>query len=765
MTEASRPTRGGPGGVGEGTPGGAGPGNPEAGFPRVIRIGPLRLTPLELAAVLGGLAVFGNLGWDAALWDGRLQLLLHLLAIAAIGAGAIAVLRGANYPRTRLELPILALLAILALAAVLGENTGLAARATAASAAFAALLPLAVVAVRRRPGFVALVVVVPTLLFAAAILWQLVARRIGWFSLGLGGLPPVRLGGETTAFGSVAVPPFILLGLLPICGYLEPARLRSVALAVTAILFVPLVVLSGSRSALLAMGVTALVFLAPQLMHGRWRRLLASGAWRTVAGLIGLGLVGLIVVYLAPRLTAITSLIYRERLWRDTLAVWATRPVLGIGPGTMPYARQAAAAPGLPPIRQPHSHDLAMGVLGDAGLLGLAAAIVLVIVFLWIAGPQRSRTTTGRAASAVLVGFLVAGFFEDLTFLPAFDLIVLVLAAIALIDAGAVRWTPIRLPPLARVAAGAGAAAFLLIALVGDAATSVYRLGTEAVWAGQWSDATGWYQAAMRLDPWQPSGPKALTVAADEAGQPAVALEAAREAVRLNPGDGASWTNLAVLCLAAGDDGCTRTGVAGAVRRSGTTGNELINGALIDLRLGEDDAADHLYALSLLTNRNTALAVPWPRTVNLPVGEVDTSADPNPDLTALLADAAEHGTPAVPADASQSVRALAYAIRGERAAAEQSLANAMRDESADALTWEIAPVLELHWGEDAQAALRVAAFFHNGPLSFEAPGIPQVTYEVASLYIYPRDMLVQAATRLSPVPPWPLALERFLPPE
>src|SRR5579859_2777210 len=91
-------------------------GDPRERFPRVIWIGPMRLTPVELAAVLGGLAVFGNLAWDSALWDGRLQLLLHLLAIAVIGAGGVAVLRGADLPRTRLELPIIALLAVLGLA-------------------------------------------------------------------------------------------------------------------------------------------------------------------------------------------------------------------------------------------------------------------------------------------------------------------------------------------------------------------------------------------------------------------------------------------------------------------------------------------------------------------------------------------------------------------------------------------------------------------------------------------------------------------------
>ncbi|MGZ6340993.1 MAG: O-antigen ligase family protein, partial [Candidatus Limnocylindrales bacterium] len=483
-----------------------------------------------------------------------------------IGAASVALLRGAALPRTRLDLPILALLAILGLASLLGANAGLAARAKAASMAFAALLPIAVVAVRRRPEIVAPVVIVPTFLLAASILWQLVARRVGWLDLGLGGLPPVRIGNETTAFGSVAVPPFILLGLLPLCLLLQPRRLRNVALVATAALLLPLAILSGSRSAWLAMGVAAAVFLAPQLLHGRWRTVLASGAWRTVLGGIGLVGVGLVVAYLAPRLTAITSLIYRERLWRDTLAVWSARPILGIGPGTMPYARQAAAAPGLPPIRQPHSHDLALGVLGDAGLLGLAAALAVVVIFLWVAGPHRSRTVAGRGASAVLIGFGVAGLFEDLTFLPCFDLIVLLLAAIALLDAGAVRWRPVSLPRGARGLAVIAATAVVVIALVGDAASSAYRLGMESVWGGRWTEATTWFQTAIGLDPWQPSAPKALAVAADMAGEQDVALSAAREAVRLNPGDGASWTNLAVLCLAARDAACTRVAVAGAER-------------------------------------------------------------------------------------------------------------------------------------------------------------------------------------------------------
>jgi hypothetical protein len=111
------------------------------------------------------------------------------------------------------------------------------------------------------------------------------------------------------------------------------------------------------------------------------------------------------------------------------------------------------------------------------------------------------------------------------------------------------------------------------------------------------------------------------------------------------------------------------------------------------------------------------------------------------------------------------VRALAFAMRGDRSAAEQSLSAAMHDETADALTWEIAAVLKRHWGEDVTAVTRIAAFLRGSTLSFSASGIPQVTYDVAAFHISPRDMLVRGATRLIPVPPWPWALERFLPAE
>ena len=146
-----------------------------------------------------------------------------------------------------------------------------------------------------------------------------------------------------------------------------------------------------------------------------------------------------------PRLTAVSSLVYRGALWRDTLVAWSSDPLLGIGPGFMPYARQAAAADFSFPVRQPHSHNLPLGLLGDAGLVGLAAGLLVVVTLAVHAGPWRSRTPAGRTAAVVLVGLGIGGLFEDLTFLPGFNLLAIALAAVALLDAGAVTWAPLGL--------------------------------------------------------------------------------------------------------------------------------------------------------------------------------------------------------------------------------------------------------------------------------------------------------------------------------
>ena len=245
----------------------------------------------------------------------------------------------------------------------------------AAIVAFAAMLPVALLAVRHRPVWVGLVTSVPVLLLAIPTLVAMVARRVEWIVAGAPGLPPLRLAAEGTPFGSVAVPPFVLIPAWALAGLIEPPGLRRVV-----------------RTGLLAVGYSARDPLrVPFGVAGDRRRGSPSG-WRPGPGgnarrlrrprglsargvLIGAGVLvagGVGLALVLPRLTAVSSLLYRGALWRDTLVAWSSDPLLGIGPGFMPFARQAAAPDFSFPVRQPHSHNLPLGVLGDAGIVGLA---------------------------------------------------------------------------------------------------------------------------------------------------------------------------------------------------------------------------------------------------------------------------------------------------------------------------------------------------------------------------------------------------------
>jgi O-antigen ligase/Tfp pilus assembly protein PilF len=718
----------------------------------------------ELMAAGLGLAVWGYVGWDGALWDARLQFALHLGGIAALG-GLLAIgLVGGALPRTRVDLPILALLAAFGVATLSADNSGLSARALAGIVASAAMLPVALVAVRHRPGWTAVVVTLPVLGLSAEALAGIAWRRVGWMLAGGPGLPPVRFPNEGTVFGSVAVPPFVILAALPIALLIPHRTVRLAVLLGLAAVGLPLTLLSGSRSAWLAIGVAGLVLLGPAI----WRRATsATRSWRwtprgislTMVALLGAGVA---LAYLAPRLTDATSLVYRSYLWRDTIAAWSADPLLGIGPGAMPFARQAAAPPLSFPVQQPHSHDVLLGILGDAGLVGLAAALALIASFVRVAGPWRAQRPTGRAAFAVLAGCGVGMLFEDLTFLPAFNLLLVLLAAIVLADAGAVTWRRVRPRATAVAAAGLAALGLVAVLVVGDAAAVAYRLGTDAAGDGRWAPAEALLERAVMLDPWQPTAPKALTVAADRVGHATIARSAAQRAVDLSPGDGVAWTNLALICAASDDPACTRHAAERAVATATPGGDQLANAALLFDGLGDSRAADDAYRLSLLTNPWTGLALRWPRPIAVGAGGVPELGAEAAELNLLIARRVTGEQIDPVGYRFEVVRALASAMVGDRAAAEAEVRRAIASAPGSLAAWDVAALLERHYGEDPSAAIRVGDVLRGRSLATGPPGIPGLTFDIATFRAYPADGLVGAAQRLERW--WPWALEALLAP-
>jgi O-antigen ligase len=730
----------------------------------------------ELGAAGLAVAVMGYVAWDGALWDPRYQLALHLAAVVMAGALLWLILAGARMPRSALEIPILLLVLAFAIACLTPWNAGLSAQALAAICGTVLVLPAAAMAIRHRPTLTALAVALPVLVLASITLWTMAARRLDWVVAGGPGLPPIRLARETTNFGSVAVAPFVLLALAPVVLLIGDRRLRLAVLAALAVVGVPLTVLSGSRSAWIAIAAAAAVLAAPWIVRRSreglrgWLRASRAGWTPRRMALAFVGVVGgvLVVVVLGSRLTDLRSLLYRGFLWRDTLDAWSADPLFGIGPGSMPFARQAAAPPLSFPVRQPHSHDIPLGILGDAGLLGLAAAVVLAATFVILAGPWRTRSMVGRAAFAVLAGAAVGMLFEDLTFLPGFSLLVMLLAAMALVDAGAVRWEPIRVPgwraPVLGVATALGAVALLAVMALGDASAIVYRNGTDAAGARNWSLALAELGSAVWLNPWQPTGPKAVAVAADRAGQPTLARAAAERATVLSPGDGSSWTNLAILCRQAGDRQCARLAAGRAVDAATIGGVELANAALTYQWLGDRAAADRAYRLSMLTNLWTSLTLPWPRPVS--VGDASDSelGVDAAELNLLVARRVTTGS-VKPADyASSVVRALAFAMVGDRAAAEQESQRAIDASPESPTAWEVAALLATHYGEDPSYDLRVGDVARGAALGNGTAFLPSLVYDIATFRAYPSDGLVGEANRLRPNAPWPWVLEPFLAP-
>jgi O-antigen ligase/tetratricopeptide (TPR) repeat protein len=727
-----------------------------------------RRTAVDWLALVAALAVFAYVGWDDALWSAHLQLLLHLIAVGAAAGLAVVALRGGALPRTPLDLPILALLAAFGVATLSAANLGMSLRAMAAIAAFAVMLPVALVAVRHRPSWVGVVTAVPVLLIAIPTLVAILARRAEWIAAGAPGLPPIRLAAEGTPFGSIAVPPFVIWPAFALAGLIEAPSWRRTVQAGLVVVGIPLTVLSGSRSAWLAMAAAIAAAAVPWAWRRRHLLRLAQrpDARTLIAAAAGLaGFVALVVI-VAPRLTAVTSLVYRASLWRDTLQAWSSDPLLGIGPGFMPYARQAAAPDFTFPVRQPHSHNLPLGLLGDAGLLGLLAGVVVVAAIAWFAGPWRARTSTGRVAGYVLLGLGVGGLFEDLTFLPGFDLLGIALLAATLTDAGAVAWRPLGRLPVPTGLAVAGASGALLAAMVvADAGAIAYRAGTDAAADRDWGRATERLERAGEIDPWHPAGPKSLAVAAERAGLGDLAHRAAELATARNPGDAPSWVNLALLCAREADADCQAHATERAVATAGFFEADLLNAAFSYEALGRHDDADDAYRRSLLSHPLVAFASDWPRNVEIGNATLEDDFGALLEFNRLLAWWAMDEPIDPEAIADPATRALAHAMRDERSDAEAWLARAIDASPASIVAWDLAVVLHDHWGLPIERDLAIAAAVRGRdfPDPGASPAVPGRIFDIAAFRAYPADGFVGDARRLGTRPQYPWILQEVLP--
>jgi tetratricopeptide (TPR) repeat protein len=298
-----------------------------------------------------------------------------------------------------------------------------------------------------------------------------------------------------------------------------------------------------------------------------------------------------------------------------------------------------------------------------------------------------------------------------------------------------------------------------------DAGAIAHRSGVDAASEGRWDEAADWFERSAAVDPWHPGPPKALAVAANAAGRPALARRAADAAVARNPGDAQSWTNLALICADLGDATCQREASQRAVATAAFLEFELVNAAQSFASLDLLGEADDAYRRSLLSQRLTALATDWPRRLPIGSGELaeDLGALSELNLTLARWEMEEPMQPESIAD--PAVRALAHAIDGDEDVADTWLERAIAEDPANTLAWDLAVVLRDHWGRSVVNELRIASAVRGTqfPPRTGPPRIPTLSRDIASFRAYPADGLVLGAERLEMRMPFPWALARTLP--
>ncbi len=326
--------------------------------------------------------------------------------------------------------------------------------------------------------------------------------------------------------------------------------------------------LTFSRGAYL--GALALVLIGGLLLPAARRRgaLLALGALLVPVALVAWQVPGVVVRVHGISATHGGDVSSRVFTWRDTLAVWDTSRLWGVGPGGLEALYSRHEPPGgkgtYVLVDVPGSADNdALQWLAQTGAVGGAlAALGIGVAVVGLARARRRIRPEEAAAAGILVGGVAAaacqGVFEVTAFLlPIGALLAASLAALTSVLGLARPW---RMASLARVAGlvvlvgGLGAWGVLR---QGGAAQQAFAPAWAQVAAGQPAAALAGLGRARALDPSSERNLAALgdaevQVAYQDSGSPraAMATEAGThlaQALRLVPFDGDSWAAAAAL--------------------------------------------------------------------------------------------------------------------------------------------------------------------------------------------------------------------------
>jgi O-antigen ligase len=392
-------------------------------------------------------------------------------------------------------------------------------------------------------------------------------------------------------------------------------RARAVAAGLTALALGIGILLLGARAVWLAVAVASIGLLVPIFVRtvsrgGRaTRRLIFAAIAATVVGLVALA------GPLADRLLDFATVGQRLEMWSSATQAWLDRPIAGLGIGSFPWILQTTDHFATNSIHPRHPDSAIFQLLPEAGILGVAAAVIMVGAIAWPLLRARRYLVLWP-----LIAFAVAGIGANPTDFSYVVIVAIVWAALGLprITSGVgVEAIPrLRVPMLAF-------GAVVLVPVVGAtlAAGVAYDAAVRASAAGDLAAVERSLDTAITLDP-------GMALYARQRGSvrllrhdPEAAVHDLRRAARLNPYDDVTWRTLSIALADSGDDVAAEAALTQALtlQRSDPTN-------LLLLASRQRQSGDNAGRRATLAE----IALAWPTTVAAPgwselVGDLPTT--------------------------------------------------------------------------------------------------------------------------------------------
>ena len=450
-----------------------------------------------------------------------LRVVTQAVVLVSLTCWLVAMIRNPWWqPRSLLVLPGLVALGGIAVATALSAEPRLSVGglATAAVSLSAYLL---IHRMATHPWYrprLAMLIVLMALAVGIWYLAEVFATWLEWWrTVGHLALPPARPAWAGLTLGSPNLVATLTLLLTPPAMAVTATRgpYGRGTLGVTgvlALLAVTTIGLSGSRGG--ALGFAGGVAVGGALLLARARHV----SRRTVLVLIALSIpAGLAVLVVGVSRISQGGEDLRIELWRTAIAIFSARPLTGGGPDTWALLKLGEAQPFVSTVVVYHAHDVYVMTLAELGVLGTAAAAVLVVATMRMLVARARNddlqvSALGIATIAALTGVALQSIVDVVTNLSG---IVLVIALVVAYAEGAARGAAARrsdntVPQFApwsrRRNAGAllGTGALMLLGLGfvrSDLALASAARGGDALLQGNAAEAIDYFESASDLDP------------------------------------------------------------------------------------------------------------------------------------------------------------------------------------------------------------------------------------------------------------------------